>query len=294
MNGRRIMTIDVVTRARAIQLAVVLTAFIVSGPGNAHAQAQDAAVTSTVSAQAASDAAARNAAQNPVAPAISLPFQNNTYYGVGPYRRAENVLVMEPVIPFKLSERWALITRTIIPIEVTPRLAPTVGSDYGLGDIQPQFYLTQVHPGKVFWGAGGQLYLPTATDSLLGTNKWGGGPAGAVLSSHGHWLGGLLFSNQFAGLNHKHVNELTLNPFLFYNMSRGWYLITSPVITADWTAARNDRWDAPMGGGVGRVFRIGKQPVNARTQFLDHLATTNGGPNWQLQAQVQLIFAAKK
>jgi len=294
MKVCRLMSGDVVTRARVIDLAVFLTAVILFVSCNALSRAQDATAASAVPAQVAADAAARNAAQNPVAPAISLPFQNNTYYGVGPYRRAENVLVMEPVIPLKLSENWALITRTIVPIEVTPRLAPSVGSDYGLGNIQPQFYLTQVHPGKVFWGAGGQLYLPTATDSLLGTNKWGGGPAGAVLSSHGHWLGGLLFSNQFAGLNHKHVNELTLNPFLFYNMSRGWYLITSPVITADWTAARNDRWDAPMGGGVGRVFRIGKQPVNARTQFLDHLATTNGGPNWQLQAQVQLIFAAKK
>jgi hypothetical protein len=49
------------------------------------------------------DAAAKDAAENPVAAAISLPLQNNTYYGVGPYRRAENELLIEPVVPIRIS-----------------------------------------------------------------------------------------------------------------------------------------------------------------------------------------------
>ncbi|WP_263381398.1 neuromedin U [Granulicella arctica] len=240
------------------------------------------------------DEAAKNAAQNPVAPAISLPFQNNTYYEVGPYRRAENGFVVEPVIPFKLSANWALLTRTITPIEVVPRLAPSEGVDYGLGNIQPQFYLTPIHQGKVLWGAGPQLWLPTATDSILGTNKWGGGPALAAVVHKGPWLGGALLNNQFAGLHHQHVNLMTFNPFLFYNLPRGWYVISSLVITADWTKSRSDRWTVPLGGGVGRVFKIGAQPVNARTQFLNDVRTTNGGSDWQLQTQLQLVFLPKK
>jgi hypothetical protein len=64
---------------------------------------QSPSPSQTVSEQAV-DAAAKDAAQNPVAAAISVPFQNNTYYDVGPYRRAENVLLVEPVIPFRLSQ----------------------------------------------------------------------------------------------------------------------------------------------------------------------------------------------
>lgn len=240
------------------------------------------------------DSAAKDAAQNPVAAAISVPFQNNTYYGVGPYRRAENVLLVEPVIPFRISRKWMIITRTIVPVEVVPRLSPTEPVDYSLGNLQPQFYLSPVRTSKLIWGAGPQLWLPTATDSTLGTNKWGGGPAIVGLVRQGHWLGGSLLSDEFAGVNHKHINQMTFNPFLFYNMSHGWYFVSAPIITSDWTVARSTRWTVPLGGGVGRVFKIGRQPLNARTQFLNDVRTTTGGPDWQLQTQLQLLFIKKR
>jgi hypothetical protein len=250
--------------------------------------------TSAAASERAVEAAAKDAAQNPVAAAISVPFQNNTYYGVGPYRRAENALLVEPVIPIKISSNWIMITRTIVPVEVSPRLSPTDGVDYGLGNIQPQVYLSPAHPGKFIWGAGGVAYLPTATDKELGTNKWGGGPAAVGLYHQGPWLGGALISNAFAGENHAHVNETTLNPFLFYNMKRGWYFFSSPVITSDWTQTRSHRWTVPVGGGIGRVFKVGKQPLNARTQFLNDVRTMSNGPDWQLQGQLQFVFIRRK
>lgn len=240
------------------------------------------------------DSTAKDAAQNPVAAAISVPFQNNTFYGVAPYRRAENALLIEPVIPLKLSQRWLVISRLITPVEVLPRLSPTYPVDYGLGNIQPQFYFSPVHAGKLIWGAGPQLWLPTATDSSLGTNKWGGGPAIVGLFRQGHWLGGSLLSNEFAGVNHKRIDEMTLNPFLFYNMRHGWYFVSTPIISSDWTASRSTRWTVPLGGGVGRVFKVGKQPLNARTEFFNDVRTTTGGPDWQLQTQLQFIFIRKR
>ena len=39
------------------------------------------------------------ASQNPVADLISLPFQNNTFFGVGPDDDVANVLNIQPVIP---------------------------------------------------------------------------------------------------------------------------------------------------------------------------------------------------
>jgi len=249
---------------------------------------------SAPAAQQSEESAAKDAAQNPVAAAISLPFQNNTFYGVGPYRRAENALLIEPVIPFKLSQEWMVISRTITPVEVIPRISPSDQVDYGLGNIQPQFYLSPVHPGKFIWGAGPQLWLPTATDSELGTNKWGGGPAMVGLFRQGHWLGGSLLSNEFAGVNHKHVNSMTLNAFLFYNMSHGWYFVSTPIVTSDWTASRSTRWTVPVGGGVGRVFKLGNQPLNARAEFFNDVRTTTGGSDWQLQTQLQLLFIKRR
>jgi hypothetical protein len=241
-----------------------------------------------------SDAAAKDAAENPVAAAISVPLQNNTFYGVGPYRRAENELLIEPVVPIRLLTNWMVISRTIVPVVVAPRLSGTDVVDYGLSNIQPQFYLSPVHTGKFVWGAGPQLWLPTATDKELGINKWGGGPTTVGLYRTGHWLFGSLVSNQFAGVNHVHENQMTINWFAFYNFKHGWYLVSTPIVTADWTAERNKRWTVPVGGGAGKLFKIGPQILNARAEYFNDVRTTTGGPDWQLQTQLQFLFIRHK
>src|SRR5271166_355458 len=61
-------------------------------------------------------AALAKAAQNPVANMISVPIQNNTNFGIGPYSRDQDVLNFQPVIPLHISKNWNLITRTILPV----------------------------------------------------------------------------------------------------------------------------------------------------------------------------------
>ena len=60
------------------------------------------------------------AAQNPVASMISLPFQNNTNFNFGPREKTQNILNIQPVLPFDLTEDWNLITRTIVPVISQP------------------------------------------------------------------------------------------------------------------------------------------------------------------------------
>lgn len=62
-------------------------------------------------------------------------------------------------------------------------------------------------------------------------------------------------------------NLMTFQYFINYNPPRGWYLSSSPIVTANWKAASGNVWVVPLGGGVGRVFRLGLQPVNATVQF---------------------------
>jgi len=238
-------------------------------------------------------AAAKDAAQNPLASTISVPFQNNTFFNVGPYRRTENGLIIEPVIPFKLNENWNLITRTILPVIYQPQVSPSQGSDFGLGNINPQFFLSPARSGQIIWGGGPQLWLPTATNKTLGVNKFGGGPAVVALTKRGHWLVGTLVGNVWAGTRGTHYNQMTITPLVFYNMQKGWYVMYVAMITANWVGSATDRWTVPVGAGFGRVFKIGKQPVNARTQIFNNVLRPNGGPAWTLQTQVQFVFIKK-
>jgi hypothetical protein len=282
------------------QITAVFTIFLCAALANAQSAGDEplaAASPTGTAATGTSVAAAReesldvHAAQNPVATLISLPFQNNTYINYGPYRESANVLVVQPVLPFKLGDDWNLITRWVTPIIYRPRISPSDSSLAGIGNFQPELYFSPAHPGKVIWGVGPKLWFPTASDDTIGVNKWGGGPAVAALTIRGPWVVGTLVNNVWAGSGTQSVNQMTLNPFVDFNLPRHWYLVSAPIITADWHASA-DRWLVPVGLGLGRVFRIGVQPVNARVQILNNVVRPAYAPTWQLQFQMQLMFPA--
>jgi hypothetical protein len=59
-------------------------------------------------------------------------------------------------------------------------------------------------------------------------------------------------------------------------------------ITADWQASAHDKWVVPFGGGIGRLVKIDKRPINARIQaFYNVVKPTVGpptGPTWTLRS----------
>ena len=231
--------------------------------------------------------------QNPVADLISVPFQNNVNFGVGPHDDVQYILNIQPVIPFRLTEDWNLISRTIVPLIYQPELAPGVGEVFGLGDIQESLFLSPAKPGKVIWGLGPIFQFPTATDDSLGQGKWGAGPTAVALTVHGPWVLGALVNNvwSFAGdSDRRDVNQMLLQPFVNYNLPDAWYVVTAPIITADWEADSDDRWTVPIGAGVGKIVRLGKLPVNAQASAYYNVIRPDNAAEWQLRIQIQLLF----
>ena len=86
------------------------------------------------------------------------------------------------------------------------------------------------------------------------------------------------------------VNEFPAQPFVNYNRPLGWYSTSSPVITANWLAAPDQRWIVPIGGGFGRTFRIGDQLVSANIAGYYNVVRPTGAPSWQLRAELSLLF----
>jgi len=232
----------------------------------------------------------REAAQNPVANMISLPFQNNTNFDSGPYNKPQNVLNIQPVVPFKITPEWNLITRWVTPVIAQPRVSPTEGAEFGLGNIQPSFFLSPANPGKIIWGVGPVLWLPTASAKTLGVNKWGAGPSAVALTIHGPWVVGALVNNVWAGTQGQRVNQLLIQPFVNYNLPHGWYLTSSPVVTSNWLAQSGERWTVPVGGGFGRLFKVDKLPINAQIQAFYNVVKPQDGATWSLRFQIQALF----
>jgi hypothetical protein len=232
--------------------------------------------------------------QNPVADLISVPFQNNFNFRTGPERKTVWIDNIQPVVPIELNDDWNLITRTIMPLISQPSLAPGVEQAFGLGDINPTLFLSPRNSSKLIWGVGPTMTLPTATNRVLGSGKWSAGPAAVGLLMEGPWVVGALANNQwsFAGWGHTTVNELLIQPFVNYNFSHGWYLTSAPINTADWTKGSGNKWTVPVGGGGGKLWRVGKVglPVNTQLQAFYNAFTPEHGTVWQLRAQVQFLF----
>jgi hypothetical protein len=236
----------------------------------------------------------QKATQNPVADLISVPIQDNANFGIGPNNRSQNVLNIQPVIPTHLTESWNLITRIIQPIVWQPYPDSNSGGNYGFGDMNPSFFLSPAKPGKIIWGAGPTFVLPTATDDALGQGKWSVGPSFVALAQPGHWTLGFLINNVWSVAgpsNRADVNQMLFQYFINYNLDKGWYLAWQPIITANWNAAKGgDVWTVPIGGGVGRIMKIGFQPVNLQAQAYANLAYPSGGSPWGIRLQIAFLF----
>jgi len=231
------------------------------------------------------------AAQNPIASMYVLPFQNNTQFGIGTENRTQNITNIQPVIPIGISKNVNLIFRTIIPIINQP-IADNQ-TKFGMGDIALSLFFTPRKPGKLIWGVGPAIGLATATDPTLGTGKWSAGPAIIILVQPGGWTLGFTAQNtwSFAGQSDRgDVNAFYLNAFIVRNIAKGWYVNTAPIITANWEAESGQEWLIPMGAGVGKIFRIGKLPMNAQVGYYNYIVAPDNGPKWQLRAQLNFMF----
>lgn len=239
--------------------------------------------------------------QNPVAPMATLPFKNNFYFDEGPYDRFGYTLDIQPVYPVPLGE-WNLITRTIVPVVYQPNLATHSNGRMGLGDINETLFFSPAVPkkflgGDFLWGAGPMMTAPSSTNKLLGQQKWCAGPSGVVVWTPGRWVIGTLCYNQwsFAGVDaRKDVNAMTVQYFVNYNFDKGWFLTTSPINEFDWTANADNMFLIPLGGGGGRVFAIGKQPVSVFLGGYYNAVRPLGQPDWQVVFTCTLLFPEKR
>jgi hypothetical protein len=233
-------------------------------------------------------------AQNPVGNLISLPFQNNTNFNVGPLSGTQNILNIQPVIPISVNKDWNIITRTILPVVSMPALAVGEDRTNGLGDTTFTAFLSPAQPDGLIWGAGPVFQLPTDTNEL-GNKNWGMGASAVVLKLEkgNPWVYGVLVNNVWSLSSSKRGGAYSngiIQPFVNYNFPEGFYLTSAPIATVDWKAESGQQWTVPLGGGVGKVFHLGRLPVNTQLSGYYNVVHPDFGANWQVRFQVQLMF----
>jgi hypothetical protein len=189
-----------------------------------------------------------------------------------------------------------MIIRWITPVISQPIPTTKDVGFFGIGDMQPTFFFSPAHPGKLIWGFGPIFQLPTATNYYTGEGKFGMGPSFVALIQPGHWTIGALVNNVWSIGGPKSrpaVNQFLMQYFINYNLDKGWYITTSPIVTANWKASSGNQWVTPVGGGIGRICRLGDLPVNISAQFFGNAVRPAGSSPWGMRLQIMLLFPKK-
>lgn len=236
--------------------------------------------------------------ENPIADLISVPFNNYATFNYGPNghsRGTFDALEIQPVIPIHLTD-WNIITRTVIPVVWTPDLSPIPTVPVGIAPTDFSAFLTPKNDiNGWLWGAGPIVQIPTITSADLGSSVWGGGPTVVIVHTGDKIVAGALANTIWSlggtkGLGGNSYNTSLFEPFFNYNFGHGWYAYSDPNIVANWQA-RGTKWTVPIGGGVGRLFRVGgRLPVKLSAGLFYNVVQPAVGGRWVLNTQFTLIF----
>ena len=252
-------------------------------------------VTATCLPAHAQDSADELAKQlsNPVASLISVPLQYNADFNIGSEDGTKQLLNVQPVIPTSLSDDWNLITRVIVPVVHQDDVFGNSGSQFGLGDTTPTLFFSPKAPtsGGWIWGVGPVFLLPTATDDLLGAEKWGVGPSALALKqTPGGWTVGVLANHiwSVAGEDARaDVSATFLQPFLARQLSGGRTLSFNLESSYDW---KGDAWNVPVNIGYSKVTKWGGQMLSLAGGVRYYLETPGDGPDWGVRFTLTLLY----
>jgi hypothetical protein len=231
---------------------------------------------------------------NPVASLISVPFQYNYNSGIGPAEDGRQSYVnIQPVIPISLDKDWNLISRTIVPVVNQHDVFPGAGSQFGLGDTtQSLFFSPKLPTNGIIWGVGPAILLPTGTDELLSSEKWGAGPTGVALTQQGPWTIGILANHiwSFAGDEERaDVNSTFLQPFVSYTTKDAWTFSLNSESSYNWVV---NEWSVPVNFLVTKLIKIDHQPISlgAGVRYWADSPEDSGPEGWGARAVMTFLF----
>jgi hypothetical protein len=245
-----------------------------------------------VQAQQQSAAELAKKLANPIASLISVPFQNNTDYGIGQYNGSRNTMNIQPVVPISLSPKLNLITRYIVPIITQNDVTASETKQSGFSDAVVSGFFSPAESKNGFtWGAGPVFLLPVATNDYLGTNKFGIGPTAVALKQANGWtVGGLI--NQLWSVSgssdRPDVNQMYLQPFIAYSFKSGAGLGSNSELTFNW---KGNSTTGTLNLFVSAITKLGNQTIQVLVGPRVPLAAPQGGkPDWGWRAQLVFLF----
>lgn len=229
---------------------------------------------------------------NPIASLISVPFQENIDFSVGPDEGWKSTMNFQPVVPVGISTNWNVVIRTILPV-VYQHDVVTDSSQYGLGDTVQSFFVGPNY-GRILWAVGPVFLYPTATNPRLGAKKWAAGPTIVVLTQAGKNTFGLLGYHlwSLAGDNDRPgVSSTFVQPFFNHTTASA---LTIGLNTESTYDSKARQWIVPINLTAAQLTHLGRQPISVGGGFRYYAAAPRDGPNWGVRLIFTLLYPKKR
>ena len=210
-------------------------------------------------------------------------------------------LSFQPVMPVPIFDgEWNLVNRVVIQAYSSPldddlnSMDPFGDRTYGLGDTVAFSLFAPNRDDGFIWGVGPTFILPTATENVLGQEKWQAGPA-ALAVRLGNTSGGLGIENWNIGLLAQHwwsfagddgresTSQSDIQYFINWKKDAVNLIGMTPNIQIDWEKEGSDRFSVPIGLGTIGFFKWGNTPVRWGVELQYYVMQPDPvGPEWNL------------
>ncbi len=235
-------------------------------------------------------------ANNPLADMTAVSFHN--YYMPKLTDASDDMYLNNAWVRFaKPFAEGKFLLRVSTPINTIgmPSGTGTVNSVNGLGDVNAFASYNFVSKPTITVGAGPMISFPTATDPLLGAEKWQGGAAIVVFVSKSpvFQYGGLLtWQSSFAGEEDREdTNLAAVQPFYFWQLGKGTYLRGAPVWAFD---IAGDKYHVPLALGIGKVVAVENVLFNMFVEPQYSMLHKGTQPQFQLLTGINVQIMKKK
>lgn len=229
---------------------------------------------------------------NPLSQLINVPTHFDLDQDVGSADGERVSMTVQPVVPYRIDPEWNLVSRTEVPLLYVDDV-PAGEQGVGLGDIVQSLYFSPVRSAESgwAWGAGPALQMPTATDAVLGTEKWSVGPTGILVLQEGAWTLGILANHLWSVAgddDRSDVNATYAEPFLAYTTSSAWTCALNAESTYDWDA---EELGVPVNLTLEKVLDLGGRLMQFGVGVRYWAEETEAGPEgWGLRFDLTFLF----
>lgn len=221
---------------------------------------------------------------------MNIPVQLNYVSGGDLGDRTLGLHFLQPSVPLPLSKKITLLSRTVVPIVNLP--LPDGSRQLGLLDTQEQLFVMRSEPRFVSLGIGPTIPLPTGTTPVR-SGQWGLGPGILLVVPLGPFTLAGLANHVFRVSPDNGRAKLSLfsfQPFLTLALGKGWSVVSSPLLLANYGLEKRNRWTVPLGLGVGKVVSIGAQLLSLSVHYYRDVIYPDGFGADQVRIQCSFWY----